>query len=616
MVRYLKVRYLFWTFLFWHFSCSYAQDPNFHIYLCFGQSNMEGAGAIENQDRTGVDARFQVMGAVNCSQNGKSYVMGRWQAATPSIVRCNTGLGPSDYFGRTMVANLPSNTKIGIVPVAVGGCDIALFDKVNYGSYVATAPSWMQGTINMYGGNPYARMVEVAKLAQKDGMIKGILLHQGETNNGQQTWPSKVKAIYDNLIKDLGLDASKTPLLVGELVTTAQGGACGLHNSVIAKVPSTIPNAHVISASGLAHNGDGLHFTSAAYRILGQRYAEKMLALYPKGTPPSVSLTAPISNSIFTTLQSITLTASASDVDGNVAKVDFYDGSSLIGSDITAPYSYVWTGMGAGTHTLSAKALDNSGMVASSTTVIITVEGIQVPLKGTPWQVPGKIEAEDYDMGGEGLAFHEADASGNQGGAILRNDQVDIETNTDAGGGHHIAYILNGEWLEYTIDVANTGIYDLDLRVAAEGTGKALHIDLDGVALTGSVNLPNTGGWQVWQTLPLTNLQLNKGVHVMRITFDANYMNLNYFDFKPTVITKLDSEESSWVGASPNPFLETLQVQAKGSFSYQLLSTTGNVLHAGSGFDEAFISPQLTSGLYLLKVTQGHKTYLHKLIKE
>jgi beta-xylosidase len=269
---------LFCCFAFLFSIGLYAQDPNFHIYLSFGQSNMEGNGVIEAQDQTVVDSRFQVMGAVNCT-GAKSYTLGKWTTGTVPIVRCNTGLGPLDYFGRTMMANLPANIKVGVVPVAIGGCDIALFDKVNYGAYVATAPSWMIGTINQYGGNPYARLVEVAKLAQKDGVIKGILFHQGETNNGQQDWPNKVKVIYDNLIRDLGLDPAKTPFLAGELVTTAQGGACGGHNSIIAKLPNIIPNSYVISAAGLSHKGDNLHFTPASYRTLGQRYAQQMLTL-------------------------------------------------------------------------------------------------------------------------------------------------------------------------------------------------------------------------------------------------------------------------------------------------------------------------------------------------
>lgn len=104
-----------------------------------------------------------------------------------------------------------------MIVVAVAGCDIQLFEKNNYQSYLSSAASWMQNIASSYGNNPYGRLVDMAKIAQQQGVIKGILLHQGETNTGQSTWPSRVKGIYDNLISDLGLNASQTPLLVGEI---------------------------------------------------------------------------------------------------------------------------------------------------------------------------------------------------------------------------------------------------------------------------------------------------------------------------------------------------------------------------------------------------------------
>jgi hypothetical protein len=106
-----------------------AQDSNFYIYLAFGQSNMDGAGAIESQDKVGIDERFKVMGAVNCTGD-RIHQLRKWTTATPPLVRCGTGLGISDYFGRTMVEQLPSGIKIGIVPVAISGCDIALADRI------------------------------------------------------------------------------------------------------------------------------------------------------------------------------------------------------------------------------------------------------------------------------------------------------------------------------------------------------------------------------------------------------------------------------------------------------------------------------------------------------
>ncbi len=118
---------------------------------------------------------------------------GQWYTAVPPLCRCKTGLYPADYFGRTMVANLPKNIKVGVVNVSVAGCKIELFDKDNFQTYASTAPSWMTNIIKEYDGNPYAYLVEMAKLAQKDGVIKGILLHQGESNPNDSTWTLKVK---------------------------------------------------------------------------------------------------------------------------------------------------------------------------------------------------------------------------------------------------------------------------------------------------------------------------------------------------------------------------------------------------------------------------------------
>lgn len=255
----------------------FSQDPNFQIYLSFGQSNMEGSAKIEHQDTISVDKRFQVLEAVNCPEIGRE--MGKWYTAVPPLCRCKTGLTLTDYFGRTMVESLPKKVKVGIINVAVGGCKIELFDKNKYEDYMTTAPDWMKGMVKEYDGNPYGRLVEMAKIAQKSGVIKGILLHQGESNTGDTLWTKKVKIVYDNLMKDLNLDPKKVPLLAGEVVNADQGGVCASMNEIIATLPHTIPNSYVISSSGCTVASDNLHFNAAGYRELGKRYAEEMLVL-------------------------------------------------------------------------------------------------------------------------------------------------------------------------------------------------------------------------------------------------------------------------------------------------------------------------------------------------
>ncbi len=256
---------------------AFSQDPNFYIYLCFGQSNMEGFPGLQDQDKTGVDPRFQLLAAVDFPNMDRT--KGNWYTAVPPLCRPGCGLCPVDYFGRTMVANLPKNIKVGVVNVAVAGCKIELFEKDGYQSYAETAAPWMKNIIKTYDGNPYQYLVDMGKLAQKSGVIKGILLHQGESNTGDKEWPEKVKRIYDNLIKDLNLKASEVPLLVGEVVNADQNGVCASMNEIIDKVPETIPTSHVISSAGCTAVKPPLHFDPAGYRKFGTNYAVQMLSL-------------------------------------------------------------------------------------------------------------------------------------------------------------------------------------------------------------------------------------------------------------------------------------------------------------------------------------------------
>lgn len=268
-------------------TCSFAQDPNFHIYLCFGQSNMEGQGAIEKLDKV-VGSRFKVFQAMTCSELRRTKA--KWYTAMPPVCQCGSGLSPADYFGRTMVANLPDSVTVGVISVAVGGCDIRLFDKNLYHDYDSTyTENWFTDKIKAYQGNPYKYLMDLAKLAQQDGVIKGILLHQGETNTGDNQWPSYVKAIYDSMLTDLSLDPNSIPLLAGEVVHEDQNGVCASMNSIIAKLPETIPNAYVISSSGCTAKEDNVHFNSAGYRKLGKRYAAQMLSLMGIDEPTGIT---------------------------------------------------------------------------------------------------------------------------------------------------------------------------------------------------------------------------------------------------------------------------------------------------------------------------------------
>jgi hypothetical protein len=254
-----------------------APDPNFHVYLAFGQSNMEGFPGIDPQDKSGVDPRFRMLAAVDFATLGRQ--KGEWYDAIPPLCRSSTGLCPADYFGRTMVAAMPEPVRVGVVNVAVAGCKIELFDRDTYQTYAATVAPWMTNIITQYGGSPYQRLLDMAKVAQLKGVIKGILLHQGESNTNDVNWPAKVGKIYRDLVSDLNLNAQEIPLLAGETVGADQRGATASMNAIIAELPKVVATSHVISSKDCECRPDRLHFTAAGYRELGRRYAGKMLTL-------------------------------------------------------------------------------------------------------------------------------------------------------------------------------------------------------------------------------------------------------------------------------------------------------------------------------------------------
>jgi hypothetical protein len=141
----------------------------------------------------------------------------------------------------------------------------------------------------------------------------------------------------------------------------------------------------------------------------------------------------------------------------------------------------------------------------------------QDPYGGTPRPIPGVVQAEDYDEGGEGVAYHDADA-GNNGGAY-RSDDVDIEACGE--GGYNTGWATSGEWMEYTVNVTG-GTYDIDARVASTQSGRTFDILLDGAPL-GTVNVPNTGAWQTYQTVTLSDVAVSGGNgKILRINLNGD----------------------------------------------------------------------------------------------
>jgi hypothetical protein len=374
-------------------SAAYAApDPNFHIYLAFGQSNMEGQGDIGNEDKT-VDERFQVLWSADAGSCNQGASKGKWIKAVPPLAHCQGAkLGPADYFGRTMVEKTDSQIRVGIIVVAIAGCSIDLFDKDGYANYARSQQSWMTQRINTYGGNPYGRMIEMAKKAQEEGVIKGIIFHQGETDAGNGQWPSKVKKVYDNIIKDLGL-GNDIPFLAGEVLRS--GSSSGANNN-IAKLPQQSSNFYVVSSEGFNQalgDGQNVHFTSQEYRDFGKRYAEKMIEVLGDKLKPVASSGG---------------SSSSTDVS-----------SSSTGSSEVAKSSSSHGGWGRSSSStifgLSSSSTESLRMQAATPligTAVVTANRVTVPVRANGV----KVVAKAYSMlGKEMLDFSNSYSSGTLG---------------------------------------------------------------------------------------------------------------------------------------------------------------------------------------------------------
>src|SRR5437773_10311195 len=149
------------------------------------------------------------------------------------------------------------------------------------------------------------------------------------------------------------------------------------------------------------------------------------------------------------------------------------------------------------------------------------------PFTGTPFTIPGSFEAEDFDRGGEGVAYHD-NVAGNAGGQYRPNEDVDIIVSSDsAGGGFVVNNFETGEWVNYTVNVQTATNYDIELRVSSQFSTSAFHIEIDGQNVTGSVVAPNTGNWNTFQWVGKKGVALPAGQHVLKVFVDQQYFNFN-----------------------------------------------------------------------------------------
>ena len=340
-----------------------APNPNFHIYIAYGQSNMAGNGdIIPAEDQANPPKNFIMLASHNANasqRSGKtnqSIKTGEWYPAIPPMFHAFENLSPADYFGRAMVDSLPGVT-VGIIPVAIGAVSIRAFDKDQYEAYFRgdgkDIMNW--GWPKDYDNNPPGRILELAKKAKEVGVIKGFIFHQGESDGTDANWRKTVYKTYKDVIDALGLDENEVPFVAGELLQEGNN-CCGSKNSGIAQLKNNFKKFGLASSKGLKGNGkDPYHFGREGVIELGRRYVHEMLKLIDKT------------------------------IDPDAPAVDLVDPSKSTVSD-EPPEEY-------GPYT----------------------EAIAIP---------GKVQAENYNKGGADKAYMDL-SKGNEGGKLRKND-VDI----------------------------------------------------------------------------------------------------------------------------------------------------------------------------------------------
>lgn len=506
-----------------------APDPNFHIYIAYGQSNMGGTADAQAADKV-ENSRFKIFASQKCSAKGRNTI-GEVYPAVPSLFNCGNTISVADWFGRTLVDSLPDVT-VGIIPVAVGGASIKLFDQDQYQSYLSTADGWLVDYAKEYAsdGNVTKTIIDIAKKAQEVGVIKGIIFHQGETDGGYPDWPKIVKKTRDDILKALNMSSDSVPFVAGELL---RDGCC--YSDRVSKLSNTMDNTYFASSEGLGGNGvDRYHFNHDAYVTIGKRYAEQMLkAINRKPVDP-------VPQEPF----------------GSVA-----DGEAVAGE---------------------------------------------------PAAIPGKIEAENYDINGIGTgnSSYSDEDSENKGGEY-RKDGVDIEK---GGDNFAVGYTMNGEWMEYTVNVAAAGKYVVTANVASGSETSGFELFMDDKQIGSTVSVPKTGDdWSVFKTIEVGTVELAAGKQVLKLAITGNYVNIDWISFAAEKAADSNENVNRGISGETGDAVEKLVVQLNPGIpqKFRVFDMKGKFLgaiEAAYGEVEAGLKAAgYNNGIYLLQSANGAK---------
>ncbi|MGE3508400.1 MAG: carbohydrate-binding protein [Vicinamibacterales bacterium] len=244
----------------------------------------------------------------------------------------------------------------------------------------------------------------------------------------------------------------------------------------------------------------------------------------------------------------------------------------------------------------SAYLTSSPGGLRNDTTVISrnaapSPTGSSTPFNGFMAPIPGTLQAEGFDSGGEGVAYH--DSSPSNDGGVYRNEGVDIAWASSGTG--LVGWVSAGEWLHYTVRVQDTGSYRAEFLVASQGSGGSFHLEANGAPVSGSIPIPNTGGWQAWQLVAAT-VSLTAGQQRLRLVMDTAGQfavgNFDWFRFTRT------ASPAPTPTPPPTPSGGTLHVPAGGDLQA--------AINAANPGDTILLQPGATyTGVFELPAKSG-----------
>jgi poly(3-hydroxybutyrate) depolymerase len=227
-----------------------------------------------------------------------------------------------------------------------------------------------------------------------------------------------------------------------------------------------------------------------------------------------------------------------------ITKLEMFNGTEKIGDATTsAPYGFIWTDVKEGKYSVTAVATLSNGEKVTSSAFDFVVNVPQGPKDGIAHDIPGIIQAEDYDLGGQGSAYQDSD-EGNSGN-LYREDNVDI-TESKTIDGYQIGWTIQGEWLEYTVSVKQAGSYTWTAQVAAQDENDGFRLSMDGQDITDQIIVPSTGDWDTYKTISGKTSELTAGEHVLRLAVDGNYFNIDWIKFEgeTTSVTEINNSKN------------------------------------------------------------------------